>query len=287
MEAIEDEEFMGKIVWLASYPKSGNTWMRTFIHNLMRNPNQAYDINKINDLSTGDSVVHWYQRVSKKPIADWSQQEVADARGAVQRLISVSRPDNVFVKTHNAMVEYLGKPLIHMEWTAGAIYIVRNPLDVCISLADHYGVDIDEAIRAMGDDRTATQGSDKVVYEIHTSWSHHCLSWTRNPHPGLHMVRYEDMLDQPEKAFGGVCKFLGLKPPASRLAQAIEQSSFKNLKSQEAEKGFLERSVNSLSKSFFRVGKAGQWREVLNQSQIDRIVERHGEQMKRFGYLPL
>lgn len=278
---------MGKIVWLASYPKSGNTWMRTFLHNLMRNPNEPHDINKINELSTGDSIPLWYKRVIDKPMAEWTQQDVADVRGEVQRLISYSRSDNVFVKTHNAMVEFLDKPIIHMEWTAGAIYIVRNPLDVCISLADHYGVSIDEAIRAMGDETTATVGSDKIVYEVHTSWSNHCWSWTQNPHPGLLVLRYEDMLHHPKQAFGSVCNFLGLRPPKARLEHAIELSSFDSLKKQEAKKGFREVSDRSLSKSFFRVGKSGQWRTTLSQEQVDRVVERHKEQMQRFRYWPL
>lgn len=155
---------MGKIVWLASYPKSGNTWMRTFMHNLMRNPKEAYDINKITDLSTGDSVISWYQPLLVKPWQEWTAQEIADVRWQAQRNIVASQPDNIFVKTHNAMVEYLGKPLIHMDWTAAAIYIVRNPLDVCISLADHYGVTIDEAIRIMANKGTVTQGSERVIY---------------------------------------------------------------------------------------------------------------------------
>lgn len=278
---------MGKIVWLASYPKSGNTWMRTFLHNLMRNPDEAYDINKINALSTGDSVINWYQRVLHRPHEEWTVQEIADARWDVQRLITQTFQDNVFVKTHNAMLEYLGKPLIHMEWTAAAIYIVRNPLDVCISLADHYGVDIDQAIAAMENPKNATVGSDKVVYEVHTTWSSHADSWTRNPHPGLLVVRYEDMLHQPMAAFGSVCQFLQLKPPRARLEHAIGLSSFDSLRQQEREKGFQERSERSISKSFFRVGKSGQWREKLSQAQVDRVIEAHKEQMQRFRYWPV
>ena len=97
---------MSKIIWLASYPKSGNTWMRAFLHNLLRDPAESYDINKITDLSTGDSVIDWHKKVlAPRPPQDWSAQDIADARGEVQRLIVQSSPDNVFVTTHNAMVE--------------------------------------------------------------------------------------------------------------------------------------------------------------------------------------
>ena len=132
---------------------------------------------------------------------------------------------------------------------------------------------------------TVTQGSERVIYEVHTSWSNHTMSWTQQPHPGLHVVRYEDMLHRPASAFRNVCNFLRLTPPKERLENAIQLSSFDSLKKQEANKGFRERSQKS--ESFFRVGKSGQWREVLSQEQVDRVIENHKEQMQRFRYWPL
>ena len=275
---------MGKIIWLASYPKSGNTWMRAFLHNLLRNPNDAYDINKMTDFSTSDSTILWYQKLDKRPWRDWTYEDVGGMRWDVQRLITQTSPDNVFAKTHNAMVEFRGKPLIHMEWTAGGIYIVRNPLDVCISLSHHYGCDIDEAIRILNDPTNGTVGNDIIVYEVHKSWSIHVHSWTQAASPGLLVLRYEDMLHKPLAAFSKVSQFLGLNAPRQRLERAVELSSFDSLRKQEEKRGFRERS-NKTDK-FFRVGKAGQWREVLTQAQIDRVVEANKEQMQRFGYWP-
>ena len=84
---------------------------------------------------------------------------------------------------------------------------------------------------------------------------------------------------------GGVAGFLGLRPPRERLLRAIERSSFQRLQGREEVHGFKERSEHQ--KRFFREGRAGQWRDVLTQGQIDRIVEAHGPTMQRFGYLPL
>ena len=117
------------------------------------------------------------------------------------------------------------------------------------------------------------------------SWSKHVLSWTRNPNPALFVMRYEDMLDDPVASFGALARHLLLYPTPQQLSRAVEQSSFAVLRQQEEEKGFRERSPKA--EKFFRVGRAGQWREVLTTQQIDRIVEAHGEQMQRFGYLPL
>jgi hypothetical protein len=275
---------MGKILWLASYPKSGNTWLRAFIHNLMRNPATPVDINDMNTLTTGDSLVQWYRHLDPRPPLAWSREDVAKMRRGAQLAMVASKPDTVIVKTHNALLAPHGMPIIQMDLTAGAIYVVRNPLDLVISMADHYGVDIDKAIEVLNDPNNGGLADGSIVFEIHSSWSAHVKSWTQKPHPGLLVVRYEDMLAKPLHTFGGITRFMGLKTPRERLDRAIELSSFKNLRQQEEAKGFREKSERGTK--FFRVGQAGQWRKVLTPAQIDRLVENHREQMQRFGYLP-
>jgi|APAra7269096979_1048534.scaffolds.fasta_scaffold08355_2 hypothetical protein len=277
---------MGRIIWLASFPKSGNTWMRAFLHNLLRDPREgAYDINRLGEFSFSDSTLHFYKKYLTKPPAEWTYQEVMETRWSVQRDIGQMSTDDVFVKTHNAHVEFDGKPMIHMDLAAGAIYIVRNPLDVCISLADHYACSIDEAIRILADETSGTPTNDQLVFEMHRTWSTHVFSWTKEPGPWLHVARYEDMLNKPVVAFSRVARFLGLNPPRDRLQRAIDASSFKSLRAQEDVKGFRERSYKA--EKFFRVGKAGQWRTALSKAQIDRVVDSHKDQMARFGYWPL
>ena len=173
--------------------------------------------------------------------------------------------------------------MIAMEHTAAAIYVVRNPLDVAISLADHTGETVDGAIAQMAHD-TETENSDELVYGRQGSWSSNVASWTRQAHPGLHMMRYEDALADPVTVFGGVARFLGLNPPPRRLEEAIMFSSFESLRAQEDEVGFKERTAHQAR--FFRSGEAGQWREILSEAQIGRVVEAHRDQMIRFGYLP-
>ncbi|HET6157569.1 MAG TPA: sulfotransferase domain-containing protein [Dongiaceae bacterium] len=276
---------MSKIIWIASYPKSGNTWMRAFLHNLLRNPDESYDINKITDFSTSDSSINWYEAQDKRPWQEWQPLDIARMRRGAQLAICAWRKDDTFVKTHNASVSYLGYPLIYQDLTAGAIYVVRNPLDVVVSLSHHYGTDIDTTVNILADNSIGTKTNDKIIYEVHKSWSIHVDSWTSQQRPGLAIVRYEDMLKNPIKTFGGLTQFLGLNPPRARLERAIEQSSFKALREQEDEKGFKEKSPHA--QKFFRSGRAGQWRDLLTQSQIDRIAETNKEQMQRFGYWPL
>jgi len=276
---------MGKIVWIASYPKSGNTWVRAFLHNLMRDSAEAYDINRLSDLTLGDSQVRWFQRLLNKPAREYTNEELAALRPRVHKLLTETSPDPVFVKTHNAVVEYAGTPMITLELTAGAIYVIRNPLDVVLSHADHYGNSIDRTIEIMSTTGSMMMPGEHHVAELHSSWSDHVLSWTGVPNPALHVVRYEDMLDKPLGTFTGIVKFLRLPASRERIERAIKRSSFKVLQAQERSHGFVEKT--KVSERFFRVGKAGQWQTGLTPEQVERMVAAHREQMARFGYFPL
>ncbi len=282
-EAERDD--MGKIIWLASYPRSGNTWLRTFLHNYMRNPDEPYDINRLTDFTLVDSHAHWYQAFDPRPVTEWTKEEVAALRPKVHERMTRAFPDSVFVKTHNALVEDRGTPMITMEHTAGAIYVVRNPLDVVVSYAAHYGLTLDEAIARMNaPDTQSASNEPHFVYELHGSWSLNVESWTARPSPGLHVVRYEDMLAAPLKTFGGIVAFLRLPPDRRRLERAIRHSSFRVLQEQEKRHGFKERSLKS--ERFFRAGKAGEGRKRLTPEQVEALAAAHRAQMARFGYWP-
>src|SRR5438034_7719087 len=113
---------MGTIIWLASYPKSGNTWLRAFLHNFLRDPNESYDLDRLSDYTLGDSAGAQYQKFLRKPVREMTDEEVMVLRPKIQEMHTRSTPDNVLVKTHNALVEYLDRPIISMEHTAGAVY---------------------------------------------------------------------------------------------------------------------------------------------------------------------
>lgn len=274
---------MGAIIWLTSYPKSGNTWTRAFLHNLLINPKEPADINALNRFCLGEDKAQYYSQFETRPLPELTFKEVMRLRPKVHQLLTEAFPDSVFVKTHNFLGEIEGVPLVTLECTAGAIYIVRNPLDVVISYSHHYGVDIDTAIEQMANPLMGTPTTEMAVRQVYGTWSMHVKSWTQVPMPSLHVMRYEDMYSQPFQTFTTLSRFLGLNPPRERLQKAIDNSSFKALQRQERQHGFIERSANS---RFFREGRPGQWRKVLSEEQIARIVGAHREQMARFDYIP-
>ena len=274
---------MSSIVWMASYPKSGNTWVRAFLQNFLVNGDRPADINALDAYFADESKPNWYEPLVDGNLADLSLKEICELRPAVQRNIAASRAGSVFVKTHNLLGAYNGLPLHDMSVTAAAIYIVRNPLDVVLSLADHFGLSIDEAIVFMNSEATGSPTDEANVGSVLTSWSGHVTSWTADKESTC-VLRYEDLLAKPEKGFRSLINFLNLDRDKRRLKKAIDFSSFRQLQSQEKQQGFIERSPNS--KRFFRSGKMNQWRTALSREQVESIVDANREQMKRFKYLP-
>jgi hypothetical protein len=275
---------MGAIIWLASYPKSGNTWLRAFLHNLLRNPSQPTDINQLDRFALGDSQKMWYAEVADRPLEDMEIADIVALTPAVHQRMTQAFPDSIFVKTHNFLGELFDQQLITMSCSAGAMYVIRNPLDISVSLAHHFGCTIDEAIDMLNDPNCSTPEDAVNVPQYYGDWSHHVRSWTGQENTQLLVLRYEDMSDKPNKTFARVAKFIGVSPPRQRLQKAIKFSSFKVLQGQEKKHGFKERPVNA--ESFFRQGRPGQWRQALSAAQIARISDYHHEQMARFGYMP-
>ena len=275
---------MAGIIWLASYPKSGNTWLRAFLANLFRNPDKPLPINDLPNHILGDGFLIHYEQFTGKPKEQISPAEIMALRPRIHEWFAGTNPDNAIVKTHNACVLIEGKPLITPSATAGAIYVVRNPLDVVISYAHHYKIDIQRAVDLVCDDNNFTPRSDGQVEQYLMSWSGHVNSWLSAPGMVRHVMRYEDMLKAPRKAFGDLVRFLGLPLEPARLKKAIRFSSFRELSSQEKAGKFVESRPEG-DTPFFRQGKAGSWKDVLSEDQVRQIIEHNAEMMQRFDYL--
>lgn len=276
------------ILWLASYPKSGNTWTRALLNNLLKiiqdeDEGTPQNINRMSEYTIWDISAKPYEKLLGKPPKEVDRAEIARVRPQVQEQIAERTDGLAMVKTHHALVMDRGVPTINFEITSGAVYIVRNPLDVAISFANHLGSTIDRAIEEMGIRNLETGVSETSVYEVYGSWSQHVESWTRKPHRAIYVMRYEDMLEHPMATFGGLARHLLLPATKEQLQVAIDRSSFEELRKQEEEAGYREKPDSA--ERFFRSGKAGEWRHTLTPDQVRRIVQDHHVQMARFGYL--
>ena len=275
---------MAGILWIASYPKSGNTWVRIFLANLIVNQPEPMPFERIASICSGEAHESWFKPFTDRPVSEFSRAEIAKLRWRAQMRAARIMKHIVPLKTHNYLGEDCGHPLIAMEGTRAAIYILRDPRDVALSATDHFGVPVDETIEIMNKEGAigyATAGH--TVYEALSSWSIHVRSWTQMRHGKLHVVRYEDLLADPYGEFGKMARKLGITSEEARIRRAVGHASFKTLQAMERDKGFLERSISS--EKFFRSGKSGGWKDELTPEQANRIERHHGEQMKRFGYL--
>lgn len=276
---------MPGILWLASYPKSGNTWLRVFLANLILDEPEPLALKRINEVCSSEPNEVWFKPLAKKPVSELSEKKIAELRTRAQEHAVGLNKNIMPMKTHSLCGKDHGYPIISVKATIGVIYIVRDPRDVAISAADHYGLTIDQAIEMMADHRARGRGTPgNTVHELMGSWSDHVRSWTSwKPTPKM-LLRYEDMLADSLGQLGAVARKLGITQDAERIRRAVEFSSFKALQVQEAESGFIEKSLHS--RRFFRAGRAGGWRDTLSPAQATAIESIHGEQMRRFGYLP-
>ena len=277
----------GGIYWLASYPKSGNTWTRGFINALLnKDADQEVDINALNTGPIASSR-HWLENGLGFDIDQLDHDEVDNLRPFAYRWLAERIEGYGYHKVHDAYT-YLpnGLPLFPKEATAGVLQIVRNPLDVAVSYANHNGESIEKSIRKMGNPRHAFSASENrchpQIRQWLLSWSHHVRSW-QSADFNILTVRYEDMKCMPEYTFRKMAEFLQLSSDEKSVRSALEKSHFDNLKSQEENKGFKEKPTGA--SSFFRKGIVGDWKNTLTDEQIAGIIEDHGEVMASFGYL--
>ena len=275
---------MPGILWLASYPKSGNTWMRAFLANLILDAPEPLPLKRISEICPSEPAEMWFQPLCDRPASELSAAQVAGLRQKAQERVVSLNKNVVPMKTHSYFGEDYGKPIFSMEATFGAIYILRDPRDVLLSAADHFGKTLDEMAIKMADPVSlAAPMAGSIVHELMSSWSNHVESWTRWNHPGIYVLRYEDMLADPLDQFGRVARRFGISTDWARIEKAVEFSSFKQLQQLEADHGFAERSVHSAR--FFRSGRSGGWRDKLTPDQVRRIEQDHGVQMRRYSYL--
>jgi aryl sulfotransferase len=289
-----------RTIWLASYPKSGNTWLRILIANLAAKDGQPIDINDL-PVSGGiasargpfDHLLLIDSGLLSHDEVDCLRPRVYEelARGAADDEYDATapRPAVRYVKVHDAYtLTPLGEPLLGgAGGAAGAIVMVRDPRDVAPSLASHRNIGIDEAIAFMNDCDAAfaaeTTRQDLQLRQKLRGWSGHVASWLEQTDIPVHLVRYEDLRMDTAGALRQALQFAGQTAADDDIRRAVTFADFSQLRQQEAAKGFKEASRRSAGR-FFRRGEAGAWREELTPEQAARIEADHAPMMQRLGY---
>jgi len=277
---------MKRIVWLASFPKSGNTWLRLLLANYL--DQYSSDGVAVNELNFG-------RQASSRVIFDeWSVIESSDLTTDeanlqwpdVYRALAANSSDLVFLKTHQAWVKnQASEPVFPADVTAAVLYIVRDPLDVAASMAPHMNISLRRAVGFMCDNAfvlggIGIAGGGRFPERV-LSWSSHVRSWLDSGLP-LVLIRYEDLKTDTEGVFARVMAALESSPDPERIQRAVEHTAFERLQQQERRSGFAER--RSERGLFFRGGRIGDGRRVLAAADRQRMLDEHGPTMRRLGY---
>lgn len=277
---------MNNIIWLASYPKSGNTWFRTFISNLIHEKEEDVTINNLKTDGIFSSRV-LFDGLTGIEASDLTFNEIDRLRPQAYNYLAQNLQKNLYIKVHDAYT-YLedNTPLLGTV-NARAIYIIRNPLDVAVSFSNHLSQTLNKAIELMGNPGYAfcksNTGLKNQLRQNLLSWSGHAESWVSATEIEVLVIRYEDMKFDSLNTFKSAVEFIGLDFGNSEIEVAIAKSDFYVLKKQEEKDGFKEKP--SHTNSFFRKGQVGDWRNHLTNEQADKIIVDHQETMKKYGYL--
>lgn len=272
------------IVWLASYPKSGNTWFRIFVANLLNKTDTPVNINALPRMLACDR--RTFDDVIGIESADLTNEEIDALRPEVYEFLATQAKKTLFIKCHDAYMLLPNGIAIFPPKVTKAIYLIRNPLDVAVSYSFHMGESLDQIIEKMGDSNACMGLRHKSIVpslpQRLMSWSGNVTSWVDAQEMEVHVVRYEDMKKQPLTTFAAAACFASLPCDEVTIRRAIEFSDFRVLKQQEEAEGFTEIATED---RFFREGYVGNWRQHLTSNQVERLIVAHGEVMQRFGYL--
>ena len=276
------------IVWLASYPKSGNTWMWLFIKSYFNPPKKKLSLNYHKDDPIMLEPFPPEKKFDELKIKYENFLDLSKNWINLQSSINLNNKTN-YVKTHNAMCTVNNYKFTDLHNTLGAIYIVRDPRDILVSYANYMEKNIDETMKFMLNKETYEVGEfKKKIYDktLIGSWSDHYNSWKNYKSREIIIIKYEDMIDNTRSTFLKVLtylkKIIKTEIDQNKMDIAIEETSFKNLKSLEINEGF---KTNPSNNPFFRKGIIGDWREKLNKEQIEKIESSFKAEMIELGYL--
>ena len=278
------------IIWIASYPKSGNTWIRAMLSSLLYTEDGCFNITHLKK-------IHQYptREVFKDFVKDHKNiKEIMKYWITTQDIINLDKKIKLF-KTHNALCRIENYPFTNNENTLATIYIVRDPRNVITSIANHYNYNYEEAKNFMFNSSQAIISNKKDdTYSIGTilgSWSDHYNTWTKN-NKNVLIVKYENLILNTEEEIIKIINFLQkykkIKINNKKIKNCIKTTSFENLKKIEEIGHFneIEQNKNKEEKTkFFNLGKENKWENLLdNKIKID-IEKKFLKEMKELKYI--
>ena len=276
------------IIWLASYPKSGNTWVKLFLSAYLGNQNASipFDINK---MLIPFSLFPTNNLIKKFNFDFTNFEKIAEHWIPMQDYLNLGTKENIFVKTHNAICTINGNKFTNKQNSLGAIYLVRDPRDIIISYSSFLNKSYDEVATYLFNNKSfelSNIDGKQFDFTLVGSWSDNYNSWKNYKSIEVLIIKYEDLISDTQNTFTKIIKYLNkidnIKIDNEKIKSCINLTSFKNLRKIEEEKGFIEKGFGQF---FFRKGKVGDWKKKLNQTLVKKVEEKFKLEMKELGYI--
>tara|TARA_B100001121_G_scaffold281371_1_gene274001 strand:- start:322 stop:1161 length:840 start_codon:yes stop_codon:yes gene_type:complete len=278
------------IIWIASYPKSGNTYLRSFL--------ASYYFSKDGKFSFDQLLkIHQFPNMKFSKTKSFSKKEAS--KNWIFNQNSFFNKENLnLVKTHNCLYPFHGNEFTTKNETLGAVYIVRDPRNVITSLTHHYSLNYNEAFKHMiNKESSLLEKSHELDHSNFTylnSWANHYKSWKNNPEFNVLFIRYEDLQNEKEKTFEKIILFINKltnresKIDENKFLNSIKSTNFSNLKNKELNEGF-EESVFSRKTgkkiNFFNLGFNNRWQKLLPNDIKNKLNEYFINEFKELNYL--
>tara|TARA_E500000178_G_scaffold194302_1_gene192308 strand:+ start:134 stop:961 length:828 start_codon:yes stop_codon:yes gene_type:complete len=266
---------MSKITWIASYPKSGNTWIRIVVFCALRG---YLNLNELGDFIPNFSI---FPNNMKGKDFD-NQADIRYKWLDAQKKLTSENKNNIILKTHISAGKYDVGIFPSPECTLNALYIVRDPRDVAVSYSKHFNTSISDAVRRMMSETHILNAQDRSVgnkgAEFTSSWENHVTGWKNASFPVL-FIKYEDLLEYPAQNISKLLEFMNIQPQIS-IEEIVKLTNFSNLVGQETDSGFGEASPHT---RFFRKGAKAQWKKIPSKS-FQLLENKCHDLMTEFGY---
>ncbi len=278
------------IIWLASYPKSGNTLLRSILSSYFYSKDGIFTFENLEKISQFPQTSH----LMSIGVDVDNEKEVFKNFINAQNFINQDKKKVKFFKTHSSLCKMYNSNFTDLKNTLGAIYIIRDPRNVVTSLAHHYNLSIDQATDVMIDKDRLMDKTAKNCRVFLGSWSFNYNSWKNllNQNKFL-LIKYEDLINKKKTVLLKIFKYLnllGLKSNLDmiKLNKAIKTTEFENMKKKEENETFYEAVIDSKTgkrKNFFNLGPKNNWRKLLDVKNKDKIENYFEKEMIELGYL--
>ena len=288
------------IFWIASYPKSGNTLLRSILISLFFTHDGVFNLKMLHKIPQFESANFVY---NNRKLFNEDFKKISNIEIFYKYILLIQKKKNLnfnedfkFFKTHSGNFSMGDYNFTEEKNIRGIIYVVRDPRDICISWAKHLGVSIDETINFMTNDKQSMLWKDgnkrfsnkETPCSFLSSWEKHIISWTSTKWKvPLIIIKYEELVYEKEMVIKKIIDFFNINYAISfnnleeKLSNIIKTTSFANLRKDEENNGFTEASNST---KFFSVGKKDQWKTKLTKKQTLKIEYKFKKMMNNFNY---